>query len=64
MEARAQTLGQSFQEIETAAFAHASLKDYVTARQLADQILFLASSRGRMISGQAISVCGDLKMLG
>ena len=64
MEARAQTLGQSFQEIETAAFAHASLKDYVTARQLADQILFLASPRGRMISGQAISVCGDLKMLG
>ena len=28
------------------------------------QILFLASPRGRTISGQAISVCGDLKMLG
>ena len=64
MEARAQSHGQSFAEIEAAAFSHASIKDYVTPRQLADQILFLASPRGRMISRQAISVCGDLKILG
>jgi enoyl-[acyl-carrier-protein] reductase (NADH) len=49
--------------MERAAFANASLKEYVTARQLADQIVFLASPRGRTISGQAISVDGDLQML-
>ncbi|WP_330448256.1 SDR family oxidoreductase [Paracoccus marcusii] len=39
-------------------------QDYVTAQQIADQILYLASPRGRTISGQAISVCGDTGMLG
>ncbi len=63
MEAKAQQKGLSFAEIETEAFSYASIKDYVTAEQLADQILFLASSRGRTISGQALSICGDVKML-
>jgi NAD(P)-dependent dehydrogenase (short-subunit alcohol dehydrogenase family) len=63
LEAKAQQQGLSFAEMERAAFANASIKDYVTARQLADQILFLASPRGRTISGQAISVDGDLQML-
>lgn len=63
MEAKAQQLGISFAEMERTAFAAASLKEYVTARQLADQIVFLASPRGRTISGQAISVDGDLQML-
>jgi len=63
LEAKAQQQGLSFAEMEQAAFGNASIKDYVTARQLADQILFLASPRGRTISGQAISVDGDLQML-
>jgi NAD(P)-dependent dehydrogenase (short-subunit alcohol dehydrogenase family) len=63
LEAKAQQQGLSYAEMERAAFANASIKDYVTARQLADQILFLASPRGRTISGQAISVDGDLQML-
>lgn len=63
MEAKAQQAGISFQEMERAAFANASIKDYVTAQQLADQIAFLCSPRGRTISGQAISVDGDLQML-
>ncbi len=63
MEAKAQQLGRSFAEMEQSAFANASIKDYVTARQLADQIVFLASPRGRTISGQAISIDGDLQML-
>jgi NAD(P)-dependent dehydrogenase (short-subunit alcohol dehydrogenase family) len=63
LEAKAQQQGLSFAEMERAAFHNASIKDYVTARQLADQILFLASPRGRTISGQAISVDGDLQML-
>ena len=31
--------------------------------QIADQILYLASDRASTISGQAISVCGDMQML-
>ncbi len=63
LEAKAQRLGKTFSEIEAAAFSYTSIREYVTARQLADQILFLASPRGRTISGQAISVDGDTKML-
>ena len=63
LEAKAQRLGKTFAEIEAAAFSYTSIQEYVTARQLADQVLFLASPRGRTISGQAISVDGDTKML-
>ena len=35
----------------------------VTPQQIADQIVFIASERGRTISGQAISVCADTQML-
>src|SRR6266446_6270939 len=31
---------------------------------IADQILFMCSPRGKTISGQAISICGDTQMLG
>ena len=63
LEAKAQQLGLSFGEVEAMALSNASVKDYVTARQIADQVLLLASERGRTISGQAISIDGDLKML-
>lgn len=63
LEAKAQRLGRSFEEVEAAAFSYTSLKEYVSPEQIADQILFLASPRGRTISGQAISVCGDGQML-
>lgn len=63
LETKAQQRGVSFEAIETEAFAYASVKEYVTAAQIADQVLFITSERGRTITGQAISVCGDLKML-
>jgi NAD(P)-dependent dehydrogenase (short-subunit alcohol dehydrogenase family) len=63
LEAKAQQMGKSFEQIEETAFSYTSIKDYVTAEQIADQILFLASVRGKTISGQAISVCGDTQML-
>jgi NAD(P)-dependent dehydrogenase (short-subunit alcohol dehydrogenase family) len=63
MEAKAQQTGRSFAEMEQASFAAASIKEYITARQLADQIVFLASPRARTISGQAIAVDGDLQMM-
>jgi hypothetical protein len=36
----------------------------VTPEQIADQIIFMSSPRGKTISGQAISICGDTQMLG
>ncbi len=63
LEAKAQQQGTSFADIESRAFSFVSMKEYVTARQLADQILLLASHRGRTISGQAISIDGDTRML-
>ena len=63
LEAKAQRLGLSFDEIEATAFSYTSIRDYVLPEQIADQILLLASRRGKTISGQAISVCGDTQML-
>jgi NAD(P)-dependent dehydrogenase (short-subunit alcohol dehydrogenase family) len=63
LEAKAQQRGVSYQEMEQAALANTSLREYVTAQQLADQIVFLCSPRARTISGQAIAVDGDLQML-
>jgi NAD(P)-dependent dehydrogenase (short-subunit alcohol dehydrogenase family) len=62
-EAKAQQLGESFAEIEKRAFQYTSVKEYILPQQLADQIVFICSPRGRTISGQAISVDGDTKML-
>ena len=63
LEAKAQQRGIGFAEMERTAFAATSIKEYVTAAQLADQILLLASPRGRTISGQAIAIDGDTRML-
>jgi NAD(P)-dependent dehydrogenase (short-subunit alcohol dehydrogenase family) len=62
-ESKAQVRGVSFKEVQDEALAYVSMKTMVTPRQLADQILFLCSTRGRTISGQALSICGDAKML-
>ena len=63
IEAKAQQIGRSFKEQEQAMFHSTSLKEYVTPQQLADMVVFTASLRGKTISGQAISVCGDTNML-
>jgi NAD(P)-dependent dehydrogenase (short-subunit alcohol dehydrogenase family) len=64
LEARAQRRGLSFAEVEAEAFSHTSIRSYVSPQEIADQCLFLASARGRHISGQALSVCGDTQRLG
>ena len=63
LEAKAQSMGKDLSEVEATALSHTSLRDYVTAEQVADQILFLASERCKSVSGQAISVCGDTQKL-
>jgi NAD(P)-dependent dehydrogenase (short-subunit alcohol dehydrogenase family) len=63
-EAKAQQRGVSFAEMEEKSLQYTGMKSYVTPQQIADQIVFLCSTRGRTISGQAISVCADTQMLG
>jgi NAD(P)-dependent dehydrogenase (short-subunit alcohol dehydrogenase family) len=63
LEAKAQRLGISTAEAELGAFQYTSIKEFVPPEAIADQILFLASPLGRFVSGQAISICGDTKML-
>ena len=62
--AKAEARGISFEEMEERALSFTSIKEYVTPQQLADLVVFVASPRGRTISGQALSVCGDTNMLG
>lgn len=64
MEARAQSQGRPVAEIEAEAFSHTAIAEYVTPAQIADQALYLASARGRIISGQALSICGGTERLG
>jgi NAD(P)-dependent dehydrogenase (short-subunit alcohol dehydrogenase family) len=59
VEARAQELGISFEDAKARLVAPISLRRMVSAQEIADMALFLASPSGRSISGQALSVCGD-----
>lgn len=61
--AKAEQKGITLDEMRDLALSQVSMKQFVTGRQLADTILLLVSPRGRSISGQAISVCGDLQSL-
>jgi NAD(P)-dependent dehydrogenase (short-subunit alcohol dehydrogenase family) len=63
IEAKAQVAGKTPQEVQEAWLAHASIKELIQPGQLADLALFLASPRGRTISGQALSVDGNLQAL-
>ncbi len=59
--ARAEAKGLTYEEVRNAFLSGTSLRTTVTPEEIADQILFLCSRRARSISGQAISVCGDLQ---
>ncbi len=60
---KAQARGISYEEMEGEFLRHVSLRTAVTPQQIADQIVFLCSPRGRTISGQAISIDGDTQSL-
>jgi NAD(P)-dependent dehydrogenase (short-subunit alcohol dehydrogenase family) len=62
-EAKAKARGISFEEMRDEALSFTSMRTSVTPQQIADAILFICSARGRTISGQAISICGDTQML-
>jgi NAD(P)-dependent dehydrogenase (short-subunit alcohol dehydrogenase family) len=62
-EAKAAARGVDFEAIERLAFSASSIREYVTAEQLVDLVVFVSSPRGQTISGQSLSVCGNTRML-
>ena len=63
MAAKAEQLGVSKEEVRDRMVEGIALKTTVTAQDIANTALFLASDAGRHISGQAISVCGGARYL-
>jgi NAD(P)-dependent dehydrogenase (short-subunit alcohol dehydrogenase family) len=61
--AKATALGVSSEEVRSRLLAGVSMHTTVTAQDIANTALFLASEAGRHISGQAISVCGGARYL-
>ena len=62
--AKAKALGIPFEKQRDALLSTTSMREFVTAEDIANAALFLASDAGRHISGQAIAVDADLQRLG
>ncbi len=58
---RAAALGVSYEEMERQYVDKVSLRRMVSAQDIANMALFLCSPAGRNISGQPISVCGNVE---
>ncbi|SAK89491.1 3-ketoacyl-ACP reductase [Caballeronia hypogeia] len=61
--ARAKQLKLSYEEMEQQYLAKVSLRRMTTPEEIAATALFLCSPAGSGISGQAISVCGNVEVL-
>jgi NAD(P)-dependent dehydrogenase (short-subunit alcohol dehydrogenase family) len=61
--AKAKGLGISFEETKRKMLEGVSMQTTVTAQDIANTALFLATEPGKHISGQAISVCGGARYL-
>ncbi len=62
IEAKAKVFGASFEQQKQSLLDTTSLRTFVTAQDIANMALFLATDAGKHISGQALSVCGDLQV--
>jgi len=61
--ARAEATGVSYENMEREYIDKVSLRRMVTAADIANQAVYLCSPLGANISGQAISVCGNVEVL-
>jgi NAD(P)-dependent dehydrogenase (short-subunit alcohol dehydrogenase family) len=61
--ARAEQLGLSYEQMEKEYLSKISLRRMTTPEEVAATALFLCSPGGSGISGQAISVCGNVEVL-
>lgn len=64
LQARAQVEGITFEEVRRRRLQSVSLRGLVAADDIAEMVLFLCSPAGRMISGQSLSICGNVETLG
>jgi len=60
LQGRAASSGRSTEELRTCALTNHSIKNFTEAAEVAALALFLASDAARTISGQAISIDGDM----
>ncbi len=63
IDAKAKGLGVDKEEVRRRLLEGVSMHTTVTAQDIANMALFLATEAGRHISGQAISVCGGARYL-
>jgi len=63
IDAKAKALGIAFDEMSNRLLEPVSLHTFVTAQDIANMALFLASDAGKHITGQALAVCGDVQRL-
>jgi len=63
LEAKAKGLGVDKEEVRRRLLEGVSMHTTVTAQDIANTALFLATEAGKHISGQAISVCGGARYL-
>lgn len=61
--AKAKSLGKTEREVEQQYLERISMRKMVTPEDIAAMTLFLCSDAGRNITGQAISVCGNVEAL-
>jgi NAD(P)-dependent dehydrogenase (short-subunit alcohol dehydrogenase family) len=64
IEAKARAIGISFEEQKKISLERVSMQTMVSPQDIANMALYLASDLGKHVTGQALSVCAGLEMLG
>jgi len=64
IEAKAKAIGISVEEQRKISLERVSMHTMVSPQDIANMALYLASDLGRHVTGQAISVCAGVEMLG
>jgi NAD(P)-dependent dehydrogenase (short-subunit alcohol dehydrogenase family) len=64
IEAKSKALGLTVEQYRDQLLAKVSMRRTVSAQDIANTILFLASEAGRNISGQSVPVCGNIETMG
>ncbi|HEY7759845.1 MAG TPA: SDR family oxidoreductase [Burkholderiales bacterium] len=64
IDAKAKALGISFEEQKRRSLEKVSMRTMVSPQDIANMALYLTSEAGRHVTGQAISVCAGVEMLG
>jgi NAD(P)-dependent dehydrogenase (short-subunit alcohol dehydrogenase family) len=64
IDAKAKAIGITFEEQRERSLDKVSMRSMVSPQDIANMALYLASDLGKHVTGQAISVCAGLEMLG